>query len=71
MNMYNEISEFSNSHVGFKQRCPLPWTLFGVSIETLEQMSYVKEEDIEEVVEGNVVIVVLLYTNDIMFFVNT
>ena len=57
MYIYNEISEFLNSHVGFKQRCP--------------QMTYLKEEDIEEVVMGNVVIVVLLYTNDMMFFVNT
>ena len=56
----------------FKQGCPLSPTLFGLCINELEQMvaKFVKEEGVEEVVIGNVVIMLLLYANDLVFFAN-
>ena len=48
-------------------------TIFGLCTGKLEQMivKLIKEEGIEEVVMGNVVIMLLLYLNDVSFFANT
>ena len=71
--MGDRISYFFYGTIGVKQGCPLSPTLFGLCIDELEQIvdKFVKEEGIEEVVVVNVVIMLLLYTNDIMLFANT
>ena len=47
--------------------------LFGLCIDELEQMvnEYVKQECIEGVAIGNVLILLLLYANDVMLFAYT
>ena len=64
------ISDFFNNIIGVKQSYPLSPTLFGVCIDELEQIvvKFVNDESIEEVVIENVVIILLLYTNDIVLF---
>jgi hypothetical protein len=69
----DRLSDFFISTIGVKQGCPLSPTLFGLCIDELEEMvtKFVKEECIEEVAIGNVVIMLLLYADDVMFLANT
>ena len=62
-----------NSTIGVKQRWSLSLTLFGLRIDELEQMvaKFVKEDSVEEVAIGNVVILLLLYADDVVFFAIT
>ena len=55
-----------------KQGCPLSPTLFGLCIDELDEMvvKFAKEEGIEEVAIENIVIMLLLYVNDIVLFAN-
>ena len=71
--MRDKLSDFFNSTIGVKQGCPLSPTLFGLCIDELEEMvtKFVKEECVEEVVIGNVVIMLLLYADDVVLFANT
>ena len=52
---------------GVKQGCPLSPTIFSLCVDELEQMivKFVKEEGIEEVAIQNVVIMCLLYVDDV------
>ena len=61
MRMRDRLSDFFTSTIGVKQGCPLSPTPFGLCIDELEEMvtKFVKEECVEEVVIGNVVIMLL------------
>ena len=61
MHIRDRVSEFFNSTIGVKQGFPLSPTLFALCIDELEEMvtKFVKEECVEEVVIGNVVIMLL------------
>ena len=52
---------------------PTCTTLFGLCIDELERMvtKFVKEESIEEFIIGNVVIMIVLYADDVVLFANT
>ncbi|MCO5549427.1 hypothetical protein L7F22_002898 [Adiantum nelumboides] len=67
------ISEFFTSTIGVKQGCTLSPTLFGLLIDELEHMvlEFMQQEDIEEVMIGNVVIMPLLYTDDVMLLAHS
>ena len=71
--MSDKLSDILNSTIGVKQGCPLSPTLFGLCIDELEEMvaKFVKEECVKEVSIGNVVIMLLLYADDVVFFANT
>ena len=70
--MSNRLSDFFNRTIGVKQGCALSLTLFGLYIDELEDMvaEFVKEECVEEVAIGNVVIMLLLYENNVVLFAN-
>ena len=71
--MRYRLSNFFNSTIGVKQGCPLLPTLFGLCIDELEEMvtKFAQEECVEEVVIRDVVITLLLYADDVVFFANT
>ena len=71
--MSDKLQIFFNSTIGVKQGCPLSPTLFGLCIDDFEEMvaKFVKEECVEEVSIGNVVIMLLLYADDVVLFANT
>ena len=71
--MGKEISEMFASSIGVKQGCPLSPTLFGLCIDELESrvLEYIREEDIQEVMIGNVVIMLLLYADDVVLLAHT
>ena len=56
--MSDKLSDFFNNTIGVKQGCSRSPILFGLCIDELEEMiaKFVKEEGVEEVVIGNVVI---------------
>ena len=64
---------FSLSLFLSKQGCPLSPTLFGLCIDELEEMvtKFVKEKCVEEVAIENVVIMLLLYADDVVLLANT
>ena len=64
---------FFDNTISVKQRFPLSPTLFVLCIDELEEMvaNFVKEEGVEEVAIGNVIIMLLLYAHDVMLFANT
>ena len=66
--MGDQNLDFFNSTIGVKQGCPLSPTLFRLCIDELEQMvvKFVREEDISEVLIGHIVIMLLLYANDMI-----
>ena len=66
--MRDKFSDFFNSTIGIKQECALSLTLFGLCINELEEMvtKFVNEECVEEVAIGNVVIMLLLYADDVV-----
>jgi len=68
-----EISKIISSNIGVKQGFSLSPTLFGVCIDELEHMvlEYMHEEVIEEVLLGNVVIMIFLYADDIVLLAHT
>ena len=51
----------------------MPTTLFGLCIDELEEMvaKFVKDECVEEVSIGNVVTMLFLYADDVVFLANT
>ena len=67
--MGDRISYFFYGTTGVKQGCPLSPTLFRLCIYELELtvVKFVKEEGIEEVVIGNVVLMFLLHIDDVLF----
>ena len=69
----NRLSDSFNSTIDVKQGSPLSPTLFGLCTNELEEMvvKFVKEECVEEVAIGNVVIMLLLYADDVVLFANT
>ena len=69
MNMDEGLSYSFTSTIGVKPGCPLSPTLFGLCIDELEQMviKFIKEEGIKEVTLGNVVIMLLLYADNVVF----
>ena len=73
MRMGEGISDLFDSTISVKQGCPLSPTLFGLCIDELEQIitKFVKEKFIEEVIIRNIVIMLLLYANEIVLFANT
>ena len=60
------------STIGVKKVCPLSLILFGLWIDELEEIvaKFIKEEGIEKVSIGNVVIMLLLYAYDVVPFAN-
>ena len=73
VHMQDQISDFFASTIGVKQGCPLSPTLFGLAIDELEQMvlEFMHEEGIEEVMIKNVVIMLLLYADDVVLLAHT
>ena len=73
MHTGNRLSDFFNITVGVKQGCPLSPTLFGLCLDELKEIiaKFVKEENIEEVAIDNVVIMLLLYADDVVLLANT
>ena len=71
--MRDQLLDFFKSTIGVKQGCPLSPILFGLCIDELEEMvtKFAKEECVQEVVIGNVVTMLLLYADDVVFFANT
>ncbi|MCO5586193.1 hypothetical protein L7F22_040132 [Adiantum nelumboides] len=67
------ISKFFTSTIGVKQGCPLSPTLFGLLIDELEHMvpEFMQQEGIEEVMIGNVVIMLLLYVDDVVLLAHS
>ena len=67
------ISKIFSSNIGVKQGCPLSPTLFGLCIDQLEHMvlEYAHQEGIEDVAIGNVVIMLLLYADDVVLLAHT
>ena len=65
------VHDFFNNTIGVKQGCILSPTLFGLCIDELEEMvtKFVKEECVEEVAIGNVVIMLLLYLDDVVLLI--
>ena len=57
----DKLSNYFNSTIGVKQRRPLSPTLSGLCIDKLKKMAttFVKEECVEKVAIGNVVIMLL------------
>ena len=66
--MQEGFSEFFSSTIGVKQGCPLSPTLFGLLIDELEKMvlDSMQDEGIKKVLIGNVVIMLLLYADDVV-----
>jgi len=73
LHMGTKISEFFASTIGVKQGCPLSPTLFGLCIDQLEQMvlEFMQQEYIEEVTICNVVIMLLLFADDVVLLAHT
>ena len=71
--MGDDFIFFFSSTIVVKQRHPLTPTIFGLCIDELEQMifKFSKEEGIEEVIIKNVVVLLLLYLDDVMPFLST
>ena len=71
--MKGDISKMITSDIGVKQGCPLSPTLFGLCIDKLEYMvqEYVEQEGIEKVGIGNMVMMLLLYTDDVVLLAHT
>ena len=71
--MGDDFIFFFSSTIVVKQRHPLTPTIFGLCIDELEQMifKFSKEEGIEEVIIKNLVIMLLLYADDVVLFANT
>ena len=72
VHMSDKVSDFFDNTIGVKQGCPLSATLFGLCIDELEEMvAKFAKEGVEEVAIGNVVIMLLLYADDVVLFANT
>ena len=63
-------SNLFNSTIGVKQGYLFSSILFGLYIDELEQMvtRFVKEESIEEITIESIIMMLLLYVDDVMLF---
>ena len=71
--MGDRLSNFFNSTIGVEQGCPLSPTLFGLCNDELEEIvaKFVKEEGVDEVVIGNIFIMLLIFANEVLLVANT
>ena len=66
--MYGDrLSKKFSSTIGVKEGCPFSQTQFGLCLDELEEIvaKFVKEEGIKEVAVENVVIMLLLYVDNV------